>query len=772
MATLPLMFSPLLSQTFDSTLSLHSPRPTALDMNDDYDDSDAEHGRLGGGGGGGGGGTMAPLSPFEQLPPELIEAIAFAVCRQSPIGVPSSLLSVFLISKRFYDVLGPRNEGFYADLFRQRFDWRSVERRWATVNTLSNYAPVADVSESKLTLLVLCYQMKAIEDKREKKWVLLESATEARPANNLKFTVGSFTRPNSPSEYLLKPTSVWRPLMSRDLAPELKRRCTILTRMRSAALAGSIPPSSSRPSSPRMQAMVSPNGPVLTEPDELTQNLWTCYLMLLENELCVSDQSDGKNLAHLVGYGLMRTYMRLFYEHSLFTEALNPGWPRQTAGRALGLWIGWLGGDDLSAETPTESEQRFFVLKPYVFGAHKFDAFHVPWTIPSLPVTRQSHPIVPPPTGAFLADLRPRTHAQIITHMGRRIEMTPPVLAHAAIFSFFYRVEQDPSQISADVVNAAVAGAPPRFHLQTNTNGAAVTATVGGAGAISSRPVKTELPTLVSKLHDRDFARLALCIDPYSSRGLPTLCTRGDLAGSWEGRFSFFDFDSYREMLGGRMRSLYEGPFGDQPQVWKIEETIVKLEPGQRQGGKGPVLNAGYEIGQFGPLRRSQSLDRGPSASTWITANSGEGAMLSRRVSEDMARGSRTESSSTRVSKRPRDIVEEPIEWEEDREGEDEDGEYEILLSGSGHSAWGQFNLKGRVRSYDGMFSITKEYTPDSRGRWLYRGYCVSGNLVGRWRDTHTPIDMSGYEGQYIPARRTFLVGCFVLLKSNEYCSN
>lgn len=53
------------------------------------------------------------------------------------------------------------------------------------------------------------------------------------------------------------------------------------------------------------------------------------------------------------------------------------------------------------------------------------------------------------------------------------------------------------------------------------------------------------------------------------------------------------------------------------------------------------------------------------------------------------------------------------------------------------------------------MFSITKEYESDSigresRGRWLYRGYNVGGNLVGRWRDTHTPQDLNGYEGTFL----------------------
>lgn len=100
-------FSPSLSTAFRSTLSLPSPPHEPI---------------------------PPPLSPIERLPPELIEAIAFAVCRRAPVGPPTPLITLFLLSRRFYDVLGPRNEGFYADLFRERFDWRSVERRWAAVS--------------------------------------------------------------------------------------------------------------------------------------------------------------------------------------------------------------------------------------------------------------------------------------------------------------------------------------------------------------------------------------------------------------------------------------------------------------------------------------------------------------------------------------------------------------------------------------------------------------------------------------------------------------
>jgi hypothetical protein len=43
--------------------------------------------------------------------------------------------------------------------------------------------------------------------------------------------------------------------------------------------------------------------------------------------------------------------------------------------------------------------------------------------------------------------------------------------------------------------------------------------------------------------------------------------------------------------------------------------------------------------------------------------------------------------------------------------GEGEGGEVkDVLITGEGHSAWGQFNLYGRVRPSDGFFCVSKEY--------------------------------------------------------------
>ena len=210
--------------------------------------------------------TARLVPAFELLPPELIEQIAFQLCRQTPVGPPTPLLTLLGTSRAFYDVLGPRNEGFYADLFKERFDWKSVERRWKI--------------------------MRDIEDKREKRELLLQVTATKADEDLVLSAESSFTRSNSPntSDYIPSSSSPWRPLTSKDLALEFKRRNTVLTRMRRAVMSGVIPPSSSRPntpraSSPKLGPMTSTNTfkLAIAEPDELTQNLWTCFLMLLEN---------------------------------------------------------------------------------------------------------------------------------------------------------------------------------------------------------------------------------------------------------------------------------------------------------------------------------------------------------------------------------------------------------------------------------------------------------------------------------------------------------
>ena len=54
-------------------------------------------------------------------------------------------------------------------------------------------------------------------------------------------------------------------------------------------------------------------------------------------------------------------------------------------------------------------------------------------------------------------------------------------------------------------------------------------------------------------------------------------------------------------------------------------------------------------------------------------------------------------------------VPEEEIQQVLGEDGGEEAG-VEMLITGVGHSAWGRFILKGRIRTWDGMISLVKEY--------------------------------------------------------------
>ena len=58
--------------------------------------------------------------------------------------------------------------------------------------------------------------------------------------------------------------------------------------------------------------------------------------------------------------------------------------------------------------------------------------------------------------------------------------------------------------------------------------------------------------------------------------------------------------------------------------------------------------------------------------------------------------------------------------------------------------------------SFKAESNILRQVDGD-RGKWLYRGYLVgnrNGNFAGRWRDTISPANVSGYEGTFAMSRR------------------
>lgn len=346
--------------------------------------------------------------------------------------------------------------------------------------------------------------------------------------------------------------------------------------------------------------------------------------------------------------------------------------------------------------------------------------------------------------------------------------MCHPVLTHAACTMFFQRVERDPN-----ITN--ISGHLPPHHPDAPAKLAEgfSAATGGGGGASGScyrPPIHQErfdaplhrpsplagfsgveprgggnsrltgsVPLAVgrarpylfpSTAHDKDLLRLLACASPTRSLGLRPSFSAGEFAGSWEGRFCFFDFDAYRQMLQGDMRALYDGSFGEQPQMWKLKERMVRLHPPEQVGGTGNALSAGCEE----------------------TNGSGDHAHEDVIKHYRLPASLNAESVDPRWARDPADVYPsfgaDELSSSEAEEFSDDPDKYEIRIRGTGHSAWGRFTLRGRVRSWDGMIVLKKSYAPDGRGRWLYRGYALTGGtLIGRWRDTFTPSDMNGYEG-------------------------
>ena len=398
------------------------------------------------------------------------------------------------------------------------------------------------------------------------------------------------------------------------------------------------------------------------------------------------------------------------------------------------MWISWLmtAVDRPEPESQEERDEHLFVLRPYVFAAQQYELCFGPWTIPDLPLTTPF--VQQEENNPFVQDLSPKSRKQTVEHYGRQIELSHPMLSHAAILRFFANPENLDDESSEGAASAGSVSAPDEA-VNGTVNSTPASSTPHTPAASGSDPGPYSDPTMPSVgrrlgpteimehrpiihsslAHDRDFARLLKCYDPSSCRGMNRGAWRGSWNGCWEGNFSFFDFDAFREMLAGHSRALYEGPFGEQKQVWKMTETWVRpirpaedrekaAKPAVKKGKKaakngglplrGPITNAGF------PTARPPTM---PKAN--LESPSAEAATLKETIRQQV-------EAIEGYEQVPEDELDEMFDGPDgtlDGLGAERNG-LEMLLTGTGHSAWGRFLMKGRVRSWDGMVSLVKEY--------------------------------------------------------------
>ncbi|EIN05279.1 hypothetical protein PUNSTDRAFT_116108 [Punctularia strigosozonata HHB-11173 SS5] len=482
-------------------------------------------------------------------------------------------------------------------------------------------------------------------------------------------------------------------------AEELRRRCGVLGRVKAR-----------RGCYRRLEARWDSEGEGEGETREI---LWTAYLMMLEN--------DGANERHLRHAGI-DGWLRDFWAHadgaSGVARCMSEGrWPEDGDETALGMWLFWF---LFKPEKYKDDHELTRLLKMFALGAHKYPLCEPSWV-----------DFRPPP-------LPPVPEHSLVPHYGARIVLRPPPLAVPAILSYLALVNRRPaSSTAAHIATLATMPIPP--------TAPATVAVIGGA----SRGGECAC----------EWGRcLALGGGGGGGDGRPF--RPGSLEGVWEGMFMYSEFPAYAALLAGAAPEvLYRSSVAQHRQTWKLREYHYRRrrrggsscgcerwgdadadetrgEEGKKEEGEGEVgegemkgpLPAGNPLrGYLSPGTRVEE----ESGRTWIEFRRSEGAVRYVRAGEGEGEG----------------------------EGQEEDGEevQDVVVTGEGHSAWGQFNLLGRVRPCDGFITLSKIYIDGDRGEWVYRGYLVGdayGNLAGRWRDSLTPVGEQGYEGCFAMSRR------------------
>ncbi|KAI6118174.1 hypothetical protein F5141DRAFT_1096694 [Pisolithus sp. B1] len=240
----------------------------------------------------------------------------------------------------------------------------------------------------------------------------------------------------------------------------------------------------------------------------------------------------------------------------------------------------------------------------------------------------------------------------------------------------------------------------------------------GATSRLPQAPSSLPLESRRNEDWDADWQRCMNLAQP--SMPLVLSYAPGSLEGVWEGLFTYTDFDVYSSLLSGGLPPVLRNcQVAQHRQTWKLRE--YHLLSSQESLDKAQRLDLGDALRAFFPsgvhLRElSESLE--------VCAPGMKEAIHYQRSSY-----ARTREQSVG----------------------------DIIVIGEGHSAWGQFNLYGRVRPLDGLLSLSKEYCGGDRGRWLYRGFLLGnndGHWSGRWRDARSPSHVEGYEGCFVMSRR------------------
>lgn len=407
-------------------------------------------------------------------------------------------------------------------------------------------------------------------------------------------------------------------------------------------------------------------------------------------------ENDGKNERQLREYGRIDGWLKEFWFD--FDGASNAmacvkydQWPESHEKMSLAMWLFWL----LLRPDEYMHDQECFreatgILKLVALGAHQYPLSNPPW-YEHIPSRRPTKPT-------------------LVRHFGLDFPLVVPAPSAPAILSYLTLANK--LTVSWEAMTYMKPLAPTVF---------------------------STVPTRDGSEWDGEWARMLSVADPkiVASGYVSNAFRLGSIDGVWEGIFTYTEFTAYAALLSGAPPAVLQRSLVAQHrQTWKLREYHL-LEDSLSEEGLHDVIPSHSKV---------TSLAAGNPSRGYIP----NGTQIH-------------ESGDELIIHDP--TQPEPIvyhSWTSIRKNakKDETGRAkvkDVFITGEGHSAWGQFSLIGRVRPCDGFISLSKEYIDGDRGKWLYRGYLVgdaNGNLSGRWRDTLTQPQQSGYEGCFVMSRR------------------
>ncbi|KAI0744563.1 hypothetical protein C8Q76DRAFT_4861 [Earliella scabrosa] len=342
----------------------------------------------------------------------------------------------------------------------------------------------------------------------------------------------------------------------------------------------------------------------------------------------------------------------------------------------------------------------WYMLKPDEYTSDDDTAFREASGILKLfALGAHQYPLCSPPWNEFAPPCRTRG-ASAIKHFASPLKIAPPAPAPPAILAYLTLANK--LSVSWDAVHyiKPPSATPPSLALRLSSSEWTAEWMRGLHLADTSKPLGAA----------------------FSGAFIP-----GSLEGVWEGIFTYTEFTAYAALLAGAPPTVLQRCLvAHHPHLWKIREHHL-YGPDEPEPGAPDV----WPVSPGNPLR------------AYIPNGSQVGENADGVHVKEPGRAEpvcyRSWASVQKAEEKPRGKL------------------LDVFLTGEGHSAWGQFNLVGRIRPCDGLISLSKEYVDGDRGHWLYRGFMVGnaeGNLSGRWRDTLSPPDVLGYEGCFVMSRR------------------